>query len=286
MLSNDDHKYMKVETRPNYLNDPIGCAEDDCSRSNYVRCLVQSLQAPPVYSGGTVPKVIVQFWDNLDLIPRDVQECFDSWRPLSHQGFTRLIFDDQKARNFIITQFGSTHAKAFDRCYHPAMRCDYFRLCYILVNGGFYVDADEIYQGLNINHLFSDNKLKLQPLCYDIDTGSMIEPNVFMKDQECFSNWIFYFNNNPLIAPAGHPIIRLALERATSILSNFGERQEIQSTTGPGNLTASLVRHSISQELAAEAQDFVILSDWGSVSVSPWHLSYRNDERNWRLSNV
>jgi mannosyltransferase OCH1-like enzyme len=271
------------------FNDPIGCAEDDYHRSSYVRSLVQTpqpLPASPLGFRSVIPKVIVQFWDNLDRIPKDVQKCLDSWRPLANYGFARLIFDDRKARRFIFSQFGSTHVEAFDRCYHPAMRCDYFRLCYILSSGGFYVDADEMYQGMDLNHLFGDNRLKLQPLCYDTETGAMIKPNVFMKDRQCSPNWIFYFNNNPIIAPAGHPIIRLALERATGILINSKERPEIQSTTGPGNLTASLVRHAISQELAGEAQDFLILSDWESTSISPWPLSYRNDSRNWRLSNA
>jgi len=214
-----------------------------------------------------------------------VQECLDTWKPLAPYGFARFIFDDRKARRFIFTHFGSTYVEAFDRCYHPAMRCDYFRLCYILSSGGFYVDADEMYQGMDLNHLFDDNRLKLQPLCYDTETEAMMKPNVFMKDRLYSPNWIFYFNNNPIIAPAGHPIIRLALERATCILINSRERPEIQSTTGPGNLTASLVRHAISRELAGEAQDFLILSDWESTSISPWPLSYRNDARNWRLSN-
>ena len=117
----------------------------------------------------------------------------DTWKPLAAQGFSRLIFDDQKARHFISTQFGSNHVEAFDRCYHPAMRCDYFRLCYILSSGGFYVDADEMYQGINLNHLFDDSRLKLQPLCYDTRTGAMIKPNVFMNDRQYSPNWTFYF---------------------------------------------------------------------------------------------
>lgn len=270
------------------FNDPIACAEDDHSRSKYVRNLVQSTQslpAPQYDYRSTIPKVILQFWDNLDGTPKDVQECLDTWEPLSAHGFARLIFDDRKARRFISTQFGSTYVEAFDRCYHPAMRCDYFRLCYSLSRGGFYVDADEMYQGADINYLFDDCRLKLQPLCYDTETGAMIKPNVFTKDQPNSPNWIFYFNNNPIIAPPGHPIIRLALERATRILINAKEKPEIQSTTGPGNITASLVRHAISQELAGVAQDFLILADWESTSISPWSLSYRNDARNWRLLN-
>jgi hypothetical protein len=36
------------------------------------------------------------------------------------------------------------------------MRCDYFRLCYIYRQGGFYVDADEIYQGGDYHSLYRD----------------------------------------------------------------------------------------------------------------------------------
>jgi len=277
------------ESMSHLFNDPVGCAENDYSRSNYVRSLVQTPQSspePPLGYRSTIPKVIVQFWDNLGRIPKDVQECLDTWKPLAAHGFARLIFDDRKARRFIFTEFGSAHVEAFDLCYHPAMRCDYFRLCYILSSGGLYVDADEMYQGTDFNHLFDDNRLKIQPLCYDTETGKMINPDVFMRDRQYSCKWIFYFNNNPIISPAGHSIIRLALERATRILINSMKRPEIQSTTGPGNLTASLVRHAISQELAGETQDFLILSDWEATSINPWPLSYRNDARNWRLSNV
>ncbi len=270
-------------------NDPVGCAENDHSRSSYVRNLVQtshSSSTTPSVIGRHIPKVIVQFWDDLNEIPKDVQECLDTWKPIETQGFERVVFDDQKAREFITTAFSPNYVEAFDLCYHPAMRCDYFRLCYILSNGGFYVDADDIYQGTDCSALFDDDTLKIQPLCYDIRTGKMIKPPIFMKDRKYSPNWIFYINNNPLISPAGHPLIRLALERATRILLNIKEKPEIQSTTGPGNLTASLVRHAISLRLADKVQDFFILPDWEGTAISPWSLSYRNDERNWRLSNA
>ena len=128
--------------------------------------------------------------------------------------------------------------------------------------------------------------MALQPLCYDTGTGTMIKPDVFIKKCGFSPDWIFYVNNNPLIAPAYHPVIGLALDRATHILlSCKEERLEIQSTTGPGNLTASLVRHSIASKINGTARDFLIFPDWEATSINPWQLSYRNDERNWRLWN-
>jgi hypothetical protein len=52
------------------------------------------------------------------------------------------------------------------------MQADYFRLCYVLVEGGIYVDADDVCVGTDIGWLAEDGRLKLQPLCYDIATGS------------------------------------------------------------------------------------------------------------------
>jgi hypothetical protein len=155
----------------------------------------------------------------------------------------------------------------------------------MLFSGGFYVDADEMYQGINVDHLFNDGRLKIQPLCYDIQTGAMVTPEIFIRGRQHSREWIFYFNNNPIISPPGHAVIRLALERATRVLMSSIERPEIQSTTGPGNLTASLIMHAVSQEMAGEPRDFFILPDWQAISISRWPLSYRDDPRNWRLAN-
>jgi hypothetical protein len=267
--------------------DNFNIAEDDDLRSSHIRELVQETTSIDKASSRTdveIPKIIVQFWHDLNDIPEDVKDCLDSWEPLKNQGFKRVLFDNASGREFISKGLGDSYVTAFDRCHHPAMRCDYFRLCYILTLGGFYVDADELYQGTDCSHLFRNNKLKIQPLCYDTATGTMIKPDVFVRECEYSPDWIFYVNNNPLIGPANHPVIRLALDRATSILlSCVNEPLQIQSTTGPGNISASLVKHSIDSKLKGRIRDFLILPNWESTSISPWPLSYRNDRRNWRL---
>jgi len=164
------------------------------------------------------------------------------------------------------------------------MQSDYFRLCFIARNGGFYIDADDYYQGGDLEYLLHDKRLKLQPLCYDTSTGTMVQTRVFTRKGSDSPDWIFYVNNDPLIAPPSHPVIRLALARSTQLLlSHAGDRRDIQSTTGPGNLTASLVRHAVASVVAGGARDFAFLPNWDAVSVSRWPLSYRSDERNWRL---
>src|SRR3984957_7048388 len=157
-------------------------------------------------------------------------------------GIERLehrLFDERTAGAFISSSLSARHKRAFERCYHPAMQADYFRLCYVLAEGGFYVDADDVCIGTDIGWLAEDGRLKLQPLCYDLATRGMVKPAVFLRADAYDPSWIFYFNNNPLIASPGHPVIEHALSQATRLLELAGKDDlpEIQTATGPGNLS-------------------------------------------------
>jgi len=257
-------------------------------RSNFVRELVQNtsknIRASSKYLA-MPPKRIVQFWNDINAIPIDVKECIGSWTKLEEKGFDLLLFDECQAREFIRNRLGTRYEKAFDKCYHPAMQSDYFRLCYIFAEGGFYVDADDVYCGVEVEHLFSDGRLKIQPLCYDISTDEMVPISVFTSLKTNSLNWIFYFNNNPLIATRSHPIIERALVNATTSLEQYSLRQlpEIQSTTGPGNLSKSIFDFACGTGDIEKA--LLVLYDWEDIAITEWALSYRNDERNWRLSD-
>ena len=264
---------------------PFDISEDNHLRSRYMWHLIHdSDSSTPQDVTVTIPRILLQFWDDAQTMLADVRKCVDSWRPLDEQGFERLLFDDENARDFIANNYNRHYIDAFERCRHPAMRSDYFRLCYIYKRGGFYVDADDVYKDVDIEAWFYDSKLKVQPLCYDISTDLMVNAADFITNCKYSPNLIFYVNNDPIIAPPNHPLIRMALERSTQILLAPGKNiQDIQSTTGPGNLTASLVRHSIESKNAGNDLDFVLLDNWDNVSVPQWPLEYRKDKRNWRM---
>jgi mannosyltransferase OCH1-like enzyme len=258
-------------------------------RSEFIRKLIQlSLDQHPVNSRyrHPTPRTIVQFWHDLRQLPHDVEECVASWTRWEARGFAHRLFDEPAAKAFIGRSLGARHKHAFERCYHPAMKADYFRLCYLLVAGGFYVDADDVCIGTDIGSLFEDSRLRLQPLCYDIASGAMVKPAVFLRADAYDPRWIFYFNNNPLVASQGHPIIELALSQATSLLELAGEGAlpEIQATTGPGNLSKSIFDLGATTG-GGVASDLVVLRDWDTLAISRWPLSHRGDARNWRLSN-
>ncbi|WP_337261553.1 MULTISPECIES: glycosyltransferase family 32 protein [unclassified Serratia (in: enterobacteria)] len=265
--------------------DPLGPAERE--RSDFVRDMVQRCEASSLGSATwstPTPKRIVQFWDDLQRLPEDVKACMNSWKQLERSGFELEVFDKSSASAFIRSRLGSRYEDAFNRCYHPSMMSDYFRYSYVFVEGGFYIDADDVYHGTPIDQLFVNGQLKLQPFCYDIATSQMVDPSIFTKPGANQPGWIFYFNTTPLIASPRHPIVERALLNAT--LSLEADRAsglpEVQATTGPGNLTRS-VFEVIREGCSPNAM--MVAHDWELISTSQWPLSYRNDSRNWRLSN-
>lgn len=270
------------------MNEYHSTKESHLVRSNFIKGLIQNSKesaiANPAFTN-KIPKKIIQFWDNLDQLPMDVSECLETWRKVEEQGFKRLLYDKNQARNFISHRLGKKYKQAYDKCYHPAMQSDYFRLCYIFVEGGCYIDADDVYEGADIRHLFNDGRLKIQPLCYDGKTNVMVPPSLFTLQGAGEKSWIFYFNNNPLIATCKHPIVELALETATFALKRdmAKELPDIQSTTGPGNLTKSIFDIALKDKSINET--IQVLCDWEKIATSKWPLSYRNDNRNWRFSD-
>lgn len=262
--------------------------EQHHQRSIFIKSFVKRLNPQAqaeVLSTQHRPRSIIQFWHDALTIPADVQECIDSWRRWTEHGFTHRVFNYITAEEFISRKLGPIYQLAFKRCYHPAMQADYFRLCYLYVEGGFYVDADDICVADNIDFLFTDNRVKIQPLCYDLATGKMVEPKRFLDKFEDSPDWIYYFNNNPLVAESNHPVIAEALERSTAILSSSrgGSLPEIQETTGPGNLSKILFEMGKRGEI--DESVLLVLRSWETTAVSKWPLSYRSDMRNWRLSN-
>ena len=264
--------------------DPL--EENERVRSNFVRELVQRYKEPDQISVDYLaapPRRIVQFWDDLNQLPLDVKECMETWRKLEQSGFELQVFNEDTAREFIKINLGSRYENAFDKCYHPSMKSDYFRYSYIFAKGGFYIDADDVYHGTSIDHLFEDGRLKLQPFCYDIETAQMVSPSDFVNPVANKLSWIFYFNTTPLIATRSHPIVERVLLNATKALESVAELPEVQATTGPGILTQSIVEVIAKEKYPEETM--LVLHDWEETSTSKWLLSYRNDKRNWRLSN-
>lgn len=55
--------------------------EDNHPRSNFIKALVQNTNTNNgrLLDNNKILKKIVQFWDNLERLPEDVNECIQSW---------------------------------------------------------------------------------------------------------------------------------------------------------------------------------------------------------------
>lgn len=266
-----------------------GFEEDDELRSSFIRDLtLQQLEHPASLGvdkqemSPLIPKKLIRYWHDKNNVPEDVMVCLRSWERLRDEGFECSLFNDESAQTYIAERFGAEECKAFSLCHHPAMRCDYLRMCVLLAEGGFYVDADDVLLGDSWRYLFHDGALKVQPLCYDIKSSSMLSAVDIWRADLPTTERIFYINNDPIVAPAGHPVLQRALIRATETLLGDVHLPEIQSTTGPGNFTAALAAHAHKLIREGEPLDFEFLRDWEMIAETRWDLSYRNDERNWR----
>lgn len=266
-----------------------GFEESDHLRSSFIRdlTLMELDEVPQKYNdektyGLTIPRTLVRYWHDAANLPEDVQSCILSWSMLDREGFDFVMFNDVSAATYIRENFTDKESKAFGRCWHPAMRSDYLRLCFQVADGGLYVDVDDVLISDGWKAIFRDARLKLHPLCYDIPSGTMVPSTDIWRSNLETAGRIFYVNNNPIASPAGHPVMRRALARATEKLLAHEQRLEIQSTTGPGNLTAALASHARELIVTTVPRDFELLRNWDAIAKTRWGLSYRSDSRNWR----
>jgi len=268
---------------------PIGFEEDGRLRSAFIRDLtLQQLDRSATWSAGNptlsplIPKTLIRYWHDQHDVPEDVRACLNSWDRLGEEGFELRMFNDLSATAYIADRYGAQEREAFARCRHPAMRCDYLRMCVLLAEGGLYVDADDVLLGEGWRYIYHDGALKVQPLCYDIPSSAMVPATEIWRPDLPTNGRIFYVNNDPIAAPADHPVLRHALARATEKLLGEDRFPEIQSTTGPGNFTAALAAHARNLTIAGAPLDFELLHDWEAIAETRWELSYRGDARNWR----
>lgn len=218
-----------------------------------------------------VPRRILQFWDQ-ETIPADVQDCMASWRAIPD--FEHVIFDDMRAREFIRVECEARHLDAYDLCNHPAMKSDLFRLAYLYRYGGVYIDADDVYEGSNMDCLFDrDGLFRLRSASY---TRSPSERPAAI------------YNNNPIFCVANDEILRKALERATTVLLSLGKRDFYNMLVITGPLNLSIAVYATALDCVAKGTDFRFgpIIGWDDVAKKNDRMEYRKTSRNWRVAQI
>ena len=85
-----------------------------------------------------IPKHIFFTYIDINLIPNKV---FDNWKKL-HNDYKLIFFNDEDCIYFLIKKFGVDYASYFDKIDHPPHKADFFRLCFLYIYGGIYMDID------------------------------------------------------------------------------------------------------------------------------------------------
>lgn len=82
---------------------------------------------------------IMQYWDQHEP-PEEVEKLMDAWRDAGDLDYVR--FNRVSALEFIGRHYDERTLKCFEILNIPAMQSDLFRLLFLYVHGGIYVDAD------------------------------------------------------------------------------------------------------------------------------------------------
>ena len=231
-----------------------------------------------------IPFRIVQFWDR-PRVPADVMACMSTWR--SQDAFEYEIFDDSSARDFISCEFDRNHAAAYAYCHHPAMKADYFRLAYLWVRGGIYVDADEVCGVGDFRSLVSRCKsFGARPFCRDLTPPGRSLALWRLTDEDYLNPKMrFYFVNDVLASVPRHVIVGKALTRASRLIAAAKRRRErcpIHWTTGPDNLTLAIYDASLDALRDQAEFDFSVITNWHEFAKHNGNLDYQETSRNWR----
>ena len=178
----------------------------------------------PSSACATIPRRIVQFWDAAEP-PVDIAALMGTWL-IHNPCFDYVRFDEDAAERFLAERHPTEVLQAYRRALQPAKKADLFRLAYLLVHGGIYVDADDRCRASLLPLLPLDADLVL----YREDVGTL--------------------GNNFIAALPGHAVVHAALDQAVTAI-NRGDDELLWLATGPGLITRALAQQ-VSHALDAD----------------------------------
>ena len=154
---------------------------------------------------------IVQYWDS-STAPALIEERMCCWK-FSHPGWDYRRFDRESASDWFLQAFGLSCQDAFLDVRIPAMQADIFRVAYLLVCGGAWVDVGTICKAPFANWL-------------DLTSPLLLLRRSYQVHPEVCSAFIY-------AALPDHPLLQMAWSKISSLLHIRGGRKLYQQF-GPG----------------------------------------------------
>ena len=144
-----------------------------------------------------IPKIIFQTIGNKNIENIQLYNSILTYLELNTEYEYRL-FDDLTMREFIKNNFEESFLIAFDMLIAGAFKADFFRYCYLYINGGFYADCKSILR-TRLKNIINANDDFI--LCKDIGIGyfnavmasSPNNPHLLKTINDCVDN-IYNFN--------------------------------------------------------------------------------------------
>ena len=144
-----------------YENISIGSSNKNYKKINiYINKIIFEKRK---FNNLKIPKIIFQtnkshYFEN-NLAYNSIQS-FIEFNP----DYSYKFFDDIESREFIKEHFSEKYLKYYDILYPGAFKADFFRYCYLYINGGFYFDNKSILL-VSLNNIIEENDELI--LCQD-----------------------------------------------------------------------------------------------------------------------
>lgn len=214
-----------------------------------------------------IPKKIVLFWHEKNL-SEEIRQVI--WKIREHnQEYQFVLFDADQAYHYIRYHYGQDLATLYKRrCIHPAMQSDLFRVCYLLQEGGIYVDVD-------------------------IHGFNALDSMFVHQDFDCFLLYAFgnpcCIENGFIAASPQNRLLSLWLDRIQENLTLEKVFDSIWSCTGPGVISVLvldlLLNKILSDDTGPSPLDRLVLApnSFTGRAYSHAELSYKRSALgNWR----
>lgn len=215
-----------------------------------------------------IPPRIVQYWHAEDP-PQDVRQAIDKVQACN-PAMACSVFHEADARAFIAAHFGNDMQALFDFCFHHTMKSDLFRLCYLYVHGGIYVDVD-IHCHAPLTNMVAGNAFR----CFLVYAEG--------------APWCI--ENGLIVAEPGNGVILAMIHKLASNLVRYrdaGQFRGIWTETGPGVATEAVMGLFARFILTGEGESLIdgFLAARNDLCwISYWHdeLAYKETaDGNWR----
>eukprot|EP00931_Biecheleriopsis_adriatica_P074240 TRINITY_DN48344_c0_g1_i1.p1 TRINITY_DN48344_c0_g1~~TRINITY_DN48344_c0_g1_i1.p1 ORF type:complete len:374 (-),score=58.21 TRINITY_DN48344_c0_g1_i1:24-1145(-) len=174
-----------------------------------------------LHPSSQIPRRIVQTLNVKENLPPSMASAVLAWQTLNPR-YEHELHDTSDMRRFIAEHFHQTFLRIFDSLGQYQQRSDLWRLCYLYIRGGVYVDAG--YAPLAPLSAFIPTSGRLRvSFVAGVSSPVLLEPSQPPPGCHTRPEALKRLQNGFLAVSPGHPVILLALQKARW---NYFKRQD------------------------------------------------------------